>query len=638
MTPPRRVPLPSLPAVAAAWALGVAGVALPLMGHGPDGENGAVAVAVAAAAAAAAVAMPLSLPLRATAATAAAGLGAVVSIPLVGRAPIVLTVVGASVAVVATVGPGRAGLGRLWRVRWSVLVVVGMATTVAAVTESYPVTSAVLGAAVVLLVATVRVPSASRRLDDAIASAAGPVGASVRAVVLAVGRGAATFLESVMAGVVRTSAGIVRGVADRVTRSWRWAVAPEHRLAVGAGVVAAAVTTPIFWRLAVDPSVLIRGTNDINSGIPRVRYMEFWPPRSSVSHVVWFALVRVMAPGVGEAVATTAIGAVSTGAAVVVFARWARSTWDRRPPLPWGGAVAVGVAYLLVENPAVLVPRTVGAWGRFPGAGEHTQGTGYFPLHQWGTPTIVMSLPFVIVMFAWVLRAIDDAESACVAPQVVAGRRRALAALTVLTSFIQPATTLALIAGLPVYLVVSRRFGRRTVAATTWFLVPGALSSLAQVAFLSSDISPYERASWLWRPFWSWSHFGLDRPVFWATLLIPAVCLYVGRLDYLRDPGVALSAWSFALSLLPFLLLEQTTVASVPDGDLGVPPLMAGILWVMCSLRFLALEVHRWWQDEVRGPAIDAPRWALPMAVVLLAFVMAGTIDLLSAIGVVAER
>ena len=107
--------------------------------------------------------------------------------------------------------------------------------------------------------------------------------------------------------------------------------------------------------------------------------------------------------------------------------------------------------------------------------------------------------------------------------------------------------------------------------------------------------------------------------------------------------GVALSLPNLTIVavltvLLVWLLLEQTTVASVPDGDLGVPPLMAGILWVMCSLRFLALEVHRWWQDEVRGPAIDAPRWALPMAVVLLAFVMAGTIDLLSAIGVVAER
>jgi hypothetical protein len=74
----------------------------------------------------------------------------------------------------------------------------------------------------------------------------------------------------------------------------------------------------------------------------------------------------------------------------------------------------------------------------------------------------------------------------------------------------------------------------------------------------------------------------------------------------------------------------------VPDGDLGVPPLMAYILWFTSSLRFALLEVQRWW--EQRPAAAPVPTWAIALAGLVAVMIGAGVSDLLSSGGFILEN
>ncbi|MFM7068525.1 MAG: hypothetical protein ACKOYM_03600, partial [Actinomycetes bacterium] len=242
-------------------------------------------------------------------------------------------------------------------------------------------------------------------------------------------------------------------------------------------------------------------------------------------------------------------------------------------------------------------------------------------------------MPFAFAVFWLLLRVIGDTESD--APTL---RRDSwvLGALTVFLTLLLPATTLALLAGVPVYLLVTRRWriaGRR-IAASFW--VPGLLVCVGQVLFLRSDVSPYEQAKWLWKPFWHWHYFGLDRPAFWTVLLFYPLCWWAGGRRWSSDPAVKLSAFSFVLSLVPFMLIEHTTVANRPDGDLGVIVLMASTLLFLASLRFVFNEFHELWQHR-DAPTFLVPPWAPVIGVFLGVMLCAGVVDFLSAAGVIPE-
>ena len=241
-------------------------------------------------------------------------------------------------------------------------------------------------------------------------------------------------------------------------------------------------------------------------------------------------------------------------------------------------------------------------------------------------------MPFVFALFALTLLVMFDVESD--SPRL-ATHRRALFALTIVSTLVQPATTLALVPAVPVYLILSGRITRAMVKGLAGpFIIPGTLVVLGQVWFLASEVSPWEQATWIWRPLWSWSYFGLDRPAFWTTGLFFLLCLWAGGRRFLADPAVALSMIAVVVSVLPFLFLEQTGIY-VTDGDLGVPPMMAMILLFVSSLRFILIELQALWEERTSRNGV--PLWSIGVGVMLTVMVCAGTFDVITAAGLVPE-
>jgi hypothetical protein len=238
-------------------------------------------------------------------------------------------------------------------------------------------------------------------------------------------------------------------------------------------------------------------------------------------------------------------------------------------------------------------------------------------------------------MFALVVRDLRPGRTDPRPPII----RPGLLVLTVFTTLLQPATTLALAPATVLLLLITRRLrDRRARAVLTSFVLPGALVSVAEAVFLASDVSPYEQATWLWRPFWVWHYFGLDRPAAWMLVLLFAICAVGGGRRYLGDRSVQLAGLAVLVGAVPFLLLEQTTVATIPDGDLGVPPMMALILLFLVSLRFIALEAQAALGAR-RDPASarPVPRWLLVAGAMLAVMLVAGVVDLAVSTGVLHE-
>lgn len=606
-----------------AWAVGVLPTVLRLASHGPDGVKAAAVLAAAGALLLGARRTPgLSARDRWLVGLLVLGLAVALTVPLVGRAPVLLVVAMLLVADAAMSGAPRSrrsdvapavlalcvlmGAGALW---WRS----GDSTTSAALT--------LVGAALVLLSDR----TALGRLDLRCADAALRVVRTVPG--SGVSRTGATARR-----LLSTSAEGARAACRRVGSWVGLALAPRHRPILWSSLFVAMITAPIFYRLITPPFERVRGTNDIPGTIDRVRWMELWPPRIPVPHPGWSLAVKVTEPVLGEPWAVTVLLAVATGASTAVLITIARGMWDDRPPLVWSLACAMGIGYVVMENPAVFAPRSEALWSRYLEANWHARGQGYMPLHQWGTPTITLSMPFVFTMFALVLRVVLDVEQD--SPRLVV-HRRVLAVLTVVTTLVQPATTLALAPALPLYLIVTRRLDRRMARAISWFVVPGVLVCLGQTAFLATKVSPWEQATWLWRPFWSITHFGIDRPAYWTTALFFLLCAWAGGRRYVADPAVGLSMATFVVGVVPFVMLEQTGIYGVPDGDLGVPPLMAVILWFVSSLRFVLLELQGLPERLHAGHTI--PLWAPLVVVMLVVMVAAGSVDLLMSSGVVPQ-
>jgi hypothetical protein len=620
--PSPRTARPSGPAVLralATWAIGCGGVVAELAGHGPLGAQAAVLIALLTGLAVL-VLQGAALPWRnqAVAVAALGATGMVLVAGNVGRAPVPWAFATTVLAHLALVPRQRTDEHRPGPPAVAAALALAVASAAWAIDapRSLPASFLLAGAA---LVTAHDISPPVRRVDAAIARA-------VSGAVAGAGRVALALLTWCGAIAVAACSTIARGIAIALRR--------EHRPILWASIVAAVVTAPIFHRAIAGPFELIRGTNDIPGTLERVRWMEFFPPKIPVPHPGWSTVVKVTMPVVGEVWAVTLILALATGASTAVLITIARSFWDDRPPLRWPLAITFGLGYVLMENPAIFAPRSESLWSRYLQSGTHARGQGYLPLHQWSTPTITLSMPIVFALFALVLLVVRDAEQG--SPRLVS-RRRMLAVLTVISTLVQPATTLAVVPALPIYLIVSRRL-TRPVATTMLraFVLPGTVVVLWQVWFLASNVSPWEQATWLWRPMWSWSYFGLDRPAYWTPMLLGAICLWAGGRRYLADEAVGLSFLAFCVGMGPFLFLEQTGIYGVPDGDLGVPPLMAYILWFTSSLRFALLEVQRWW--EQRPAAAPLPTWAIALAGLVAVMIGAGVSDLLSSGGFILEN
>lgn len=632
--PDARVPLPTDPPgswapAALVAAVGAAGPAWRVWDHGDAARANAVALTVVAGClVACSTVVRRSWRSRLVVVAASAAIAALLTFPTLGRAPAAVVV---AVTAAGDLAWRRPGLAVRPPALVASLLTVG-ASAAWAGGSNLGVVAVMVAAAVAVTVAMDRDTEATRRLDRASAAILAPPAAAVRAAGVALTATVRTASRAALATGTAARSG-ARTVARAVAGAARWVASPSNRPAVLAGAVAAAVTAPIFWRIAVDPDVLVRGTNDINSGVPRIRAITFWPLHITAAHPGWLLLMRAMFEVMSVAAATTLVSSVATGAAVVVATLSARSRFDARPALGWRGALLVGAGVVAFESPAVLVPKGEGVWSRFELAGTLGRGTGFLALHQWATPTIVMVLPMTLLTLALVARLVGDDEWAGRFDRRVA--RRSLAVLTVVGTLVQPGPVLALVPAAVVYVLLTggerRRDALRAIAAP--FVVPATLIVLGQVVFLRSDVSEYEQARWMWRPLWMWEHFGLDRIACWLVLAVFLIPLVGDRRRFLATPSVAIPLLGALIAVPPALFLEQSTVAAIPDADLAVPLLMSVMLLFVGTLRHVALAAQEWFAQRATAP----PVWLGAVAAVLVAMLAAGVVDLAMAAGVLAE-
>lgn len=567
------------------WALSALPQSLRVAGHGPDGRTGAAVLALTGLVLAVVLLVDgVPRTSRAVAAVAVAAVGASASTGLVGRMPWTLTVLAALVVAAAVVLPSP--------------VAVLLAVLPAAVWVG---TGASLPTLALLVVAAVAAGLSSRTgvLDRADATV-------VRA---------AAWSRRVLGVPVRAAVGWWR---DPSTRPARWS-----------GAVGALVALPVMWRLTLSESVVVRGTNDYEAHVRRAVAITLSPFFVSVPHPAWHLAFRGLDPLVGARVAVVLLGCLAAGAAVAVFVTVGRSVWDDLPALSPRLAALYGLSLLLLDDVGQLVPRGPHWWNRLDVVGLRARGSSYFPMHQWGSPTMTLSLPLVVLMVATLMFSLrKDHDRA-------RRHRVALGVLTVVATFTLPAATLALVPAVVLYLLAARRWDRRTLSVVVpYFVVPGALACLAQTTFLASGVSEFERTGWRWNPFWIARYVGLDRPAFWLLLLVvPAAWWLVGR-RYTSDPWVVVSGLALAVALVPALFLQQTSPDKVLDGDLAMPAWFAGVLLVMASVRWIGIGLQDAWEDRRTSPLRPA---AVAAGLLVLLMLCSGALDLLSAWGVVPE-
>lgn len=593
---------------AAIWFLAVSPQVLHVMGHGDAGSVGAVWIATIGAVL---VGLCVTDGLRVLDRLVAAGvvivLGLVATMPYVGRAPWILAVVTVAVGLVAWRGPGvlaaswssgddRAGIDPAAPRSPSAILVIGLSWPATVVVGPGLWSFVGSGVAVLLALGSDREVPASRRADVVVGGIAGR---------------------------------LLGFLAPPTRRAARWCVDPGTRVARWSGLVGAAVSVPVFWRLIVDAESLVRGTNDFHQHVERAFALSWSPLFVSVPHPGWHLSFRLIEPVVGDRWAVVLIGAAATGALVAILVTIGRSAWDDLPALPPRLAAFYGLSYVLLANPAALLPQSGALFGRPAVAGLRARGSSFFPLHLWGSPTITMSLPVVMAMFATLLFAVRGDVARARAHRV------ALLVLTVCATAILPAATLALVPAVPLYLIVTRTWDpARLRILVPWFLVPGALVAVGQTLFLASEVSVYENTTWRWNPLWMVPYFGMDRPAFWLLFaVVPAGIWLCGR-RYVLDPAIGLSACAFGVALVPALLLQQTNPEKLLDGDLAMPLLFAAILLVMASVRLLLIGLASAWVARSEHRIAPAAVFAGTLIAVMAC---AGVLELLAAAAIIPE-
>ena len=580
-----RRPAPPVLEVFAVWALALLPQALRVAGHGPAGRTAAAMFVLFGAVLAVALVVPGPAPVARVAAVGAVALvGLCTTGPLVGRVPWCVGVLAAVVVAAAVMLPSPSAVAA------SVV-----PATVWLLTGG-PVPTLVLLAVVGGLVVVSWRTDLMVGVDGRVGRFAGRAGA---------------------------------GLARPCTTVWRWWSDESTRPARWAGAAGSLLALPVLLRLTEGPQVLVRGTNDYSQHVERALAITLTPLFSSVPHPVWHLAFRVLDPVVGQRAAVVLLGCLAAGAAVAVFVTVGRSVWDDLPALSPRWAAVYGLMVLLLDDVGQLVPRGPHWWNRLDVVGLKARGSSYFPMHQWGSPTMTLSLPLVVLMVATLMFSLrKDHERAW-------RHRVALGVLTVVATFTLPAATLALVPAVVLYVLATRRWDRATLSVVVpWFLVPGTLVCLAQTTFLASGVSEFERTGWRWNPFWIARYVGLDRPAFWLLLLVvPAALWLVGR-RYTTDPWVVVAALALAVALVPALFLQQTAPDKLLDGDLAMPAWFAGVLLVMASVRWIGIGLQEAWTERRSAPLRPA---AVAAGLLVLLMLCSGALDLLSAWGVVPE-
>ena len=621
----------------AVWVLGTLPPTYVVLGHGPGPERGGKLLALAMAGAVAALAARrATVAIRATIAAPLVVLAGVWAVPAIGRAPFIVAAISTAVAFVALFGsPAHDGTPPAWRsLALGVQAIAGTVWVVTAPADAWAPVEVLAVAALAAhrfravqrfdrTVETVITDAVRRFLDRVIL-----LGLWVRPRLLA-------LRTQVPAAGRRVARRVRANVLRAVERAHAWITGHEYPRVVFAGLVTAAIVAPMYPRMVPVPKVLVRGTNDIPGTIERIHVFSIWPLNLPVPHPGWTVLMKMAIPIFGVTASVAIILAAATAAATMVLVTIGRGHWDDRPRLSWPLAYVLGIGWVVFENPGLLLPPNGEWWGRVTFAGERARGTSFAAIHQWGTPTITLSMGFAFSLFALILLVISSTRKGSErTPKLV----RWLALLTFTSTMVQPASTLVLVPGTVLYLLVTRTLSKPLVRNLGLSLVLPGVSVIAwQVWFLTSEASPYEQSSWLWRPFWAFPYFGVTRIAFFLTGFIYVLCAWAGGRRWLQDPSVRLALCGVIVSLPTFLLLEQTIVTGVPDGDLGVMPLMASIFLFLASLRFLLIEAQTVRASAPAGSPLRRPPWLIATTLFLSLMLVAGIVDLLGAAGVIAE-
>lgn len=577
--------------IVAAAALGAGGPIVRIADHGQDGAVAAVVLAVSCLALAALV---TAAPLRerwVQASALALLLGAeVLTVGNVGRLPAVLAAVG---AVGAAFAIGTARVSTSCSARRSPL----FAASIGIAGAAWALTGVGLVAAVfaVVAVTTVVVGARAAELD----SADGP-----------------------------------NPLVDDGRAVWF-----ENRQELLAAVVAGVLGAPVIWRLAADPTVVTRGVNDYLAHWERVEALRWSPFFLSVPHPGYHVPTRILGAFLKPEVAMAVLPVAAIAATGAVLVCIGRSGLFGGGPLTGRWPLGFSALVLVTSSPAVLLPVGDAWWQRAPGYDQLGRAAGFFPLHIWGSPTITSAVPMYLAL---VLTALE-----------LRGRpgcrrlRLATAALVTAATLTMPAATLGLVPGATVLLVAGwarRRFagspwvdvGRRVVSesrAFAWLAVPGAAICVWQAWFLATSQSKYEETTWRWNPFWMVDFFDLDRPAFWLLFAVVGAGWWVGGRSFWRDPAIRWTSAATGVAWFPAFLFQETGWKAT-HGGLALSFFMCAAMLVLFSMRFLVGSLHE--HRSVTRDAAPPPRLVVAAAV-LLACVVAGSLDYLSAVGAVLE-
>lgn len=336
------------------------------------------------------------------------------------------------------------------------------------------------------------------------------------------------------------------------------------------GVLGAALTAPIFHRLASEPAASVAGFNDFRAHLDFAEQMQWSPFRLTVPHPLFHLLVVGLRPALGEVWATTFVLSTATALATASLVWIAAAPLGSAPRLSARAAPLFALAFLLTESPSTLLQLV----------GLLDDESRFAAVHLWASPTETMLLPFVFLLVAKVSELLDDP-----APD-----RRLIAttaALSLGAALAKPALTLALVPALVVLVAVDRSVhpGGRW-AVTTAVVVPSVLILGWQTWFLSAGNVPQGTSEFSVKPLATLDviRIGHGGVAFWSALVIVPLAIRVGGARYRRDRTVQVTGLALVCALMVLLVFHEGGIRG-SDGNLAKPAYFSWMLLYTWSLR-----------------------------------------------------
>lgn len=533
--------------------------------HGPTGQRGALVLLATAIGTAAGLAGTGALGRRYLLALPAAvvATGAAAAVPLVGRAPVVVTallVVGGHLAawepsVLLRPPPGRlaATLVLLAALAWRA-------------TSSLAVASVAVAVAVAVGACTGR--TRLRHLEEAWAGAASAARARWAAEASASVRRASAAARSVWRS----------GPEERVLQFLRAAVATEPHRSVAVAVVAAVGSAPIYWRLIGDGQARLYGYNDHREHLAQAADFGWVPFHLSAPHPVLHILTSLGRPLLGTAAAMTLVVSLALGATAAIVYRWVRQPSTAGPGVGALWAAALAISLMVAETP-------VAALNAF---NLLDPPRPFFGIHPFASPTDSLALPLTLLLLELVARPDSLAGDRWWSPTP---SRLAIAGTTTVLTLAKPAAALAMVPAIGLYLLISRRrslvlswtafvwcasWAAAVLAWQGWFIRNSALSEVMGYTEYRIVLDPLHYVAAL--------GFGPSGPWFFWWSLAPVVLASLGGRTFLASDRVRLALCALPGTLAIALLAREDGVP-VEGQDLLRPLVYAVLpLVYLCSV------------------------------------------------------